>query len=100
MSRLRLLSRSVACAVFVMSLSQLLYGSLAGKLIALPGIMFDAVLTVVIMTLTEPDAYTSIRFALPFNLVFYSTSCYALSWLHVQLTACRASGSMNSTAVD
>lgn len=100
MSHLKLLSRSVACAVIVMSLSQLLYGSLAGDLIALPGIMFDGILTVVIMTLSEPDAYTSIRFALPFNLIFYSTSGYALSWLYVQLTACRASDSRNSTTVD
>ena len=97
MSHLRLSSRAVACAVIVMSLSEVLRGSLAGELIALPGIIFDMFVTVIIMS--EADSYPSIRFAFPFNFILYSTCFYAVSWLYVWLKGSFTDDSINSEAV-
>ncbi len=81
MTHLRLLSRSVAVAVILMSLSTLFAG-MAGELIALPGMTFDLFVNVSIMMSTKSDFYPEVENALLFNLIFYSASIYLGSWLY------------------
>ncbi|HEX8129714.1 MAG TPA: hypothetical protein VF527_11490 [Pyrinomonadaceae bacterium] len=103
MSRLRLASRSVASAVILMSLSQLFSGS-GGDFIAIPGMIAEALVTVVIMVLSmilsEPDYYRLVGFAFPFNLIFYSTSFYAVLWLWVCLKGSHTGASVDAEAVN
>ncbi len=84
MSHPKLLSRSVACAVIVMSLSQLL-NEPGGRFILVPGMMFDALLTVIIMILSRSDYYPVVRLDFPFSFIFYSACFYAASCLYVCL---------------
>lgn len=73
---------------------------MAGELIALPGITFDMFALVVIMSLSEPDFYPLTRFVVPFNLIFYSTCFYAVSWLYMWLKESFADDSINSAAAN
>ncbi len=81
MNHLRLLSRAVAAAVFLMSLASLSAG-MAGELIAFPGMIFDFIVNLVIMMLTKDDFYPEVKIALLFNLIFYSASIYLVTWFY------------------
>ena len=82
MNHLRLLSRSVACALIITALAYL-FGGEGGELFTLPGMIVATFFEFAIMMLSESESYYRLlNYAPLFNAIFYSTSIHVVLWLY------------------
>jgi prepilin signal peptidase PulO-like enzyme (type II secretory pathway) len=82
MNHLRLLSRSVACALIITVLADL-FRREGGEFFTLPGLIVAMLFELAIMMLSESESYYPLlNYAPFFSAIFYSTSIYLVLWLY------------------